>query len=242
MALLAAQLTACTRAVYGIAGAAIGVAYVLRAIGDVGNGVLSWLSPIGWSQAMHAYSGERWWPALLLVAATTVTAGAAYAVFARRDVGAGIWPARPGPARAPVGLRGSLGLAWRLQRGSLLAWAAGLFVGGIAYGSIGDDVDEPDRRLRLRAGRVRRRRPDLVDSFYATAALMLALIGTGFAISSALRPRGEENDGQVESLLATALPRSRWLASHLVITVRGHGRHRRAQRARAGTRVRAGHG
>ena len=57
--------------------------------------------------------------------------------------------------------------------------------------------------------------PDLVDSFYGTSALMLALIATGFTISSALRPRGEENDGRVESLLATALPRSRWLAGHL---------------------------
>ena len=31
--------------------------------------------------------------------------------------------------------------------------------------------------------------------FYATAMLMLALIASGFAISSALRPRGEEDAG-----------------------------------------------
>ena len=37
IALVAAQLTASTRAMYGIAGAVIGVAYVLRAIGDVGD-------------------------------------------------------------------------------------------------------------------------------------------------------------------------------------------------------------
>jgi ABC-2 type transport system permease protein len=221
VALLAAQLTSSTRTMYGMAGAAIGVAYGLRAIGDVGNGALSWLSPIGWYQAMHAYSGERWWPALLLVAATMVAAGAAYAVFARRDVGSGVWPARPGPARAPVGLQGSLGLAWRLQRGSLIAWAAGLFVGGLAYGSIGDDVTSLLGDSDFAQDVFGANGPDLVDSFYATSALMLALIGAGFAISSTLRPRSEENDGQVESLLATALPRWRWLASHLVITLAG---------------------
>ena len=83
-----------------------------------------WLSPIGWYQAMHAFSGERWWPALLLLAAAGLAGhGAAYAVFARRDVGSGIWPARPGPDRAPIGLRGSFGLAWRLQRGAVIGWA-----------------------------------------------------------------------------------------------------------------------
>ena len=42
---------------------------------------------------------------------------------------------------------------------------------------------------------------------------MLALIAAGFAISSALRPRGEEDDGLAEPLLATALPRRWWLSA-----------------------------
>ena len=221
VALLAAQLTSSTRAMYGITGAAIGVAYGLRAVGDVGNGVLSWLSPIGWYQAMHAYSGERWWPALLLAAAAFVAGATAYAVFDRRDVGAGLWAARPGPARAPVGLRSGLGLAWRLQRGSLVGWAAGLFVGGIAFGSIGDDVEDLLGDSGYAQDVFGAGGPDLVDSFYAASALMLALIAGGYAISSALRPRGEETDGRVESLLATALPRGRWLAGHLAITAVG---------------------
>ena len=61
----------------------------------------------------------------------------------------------------------------------------------------------------------------VVDSFYAVAALMLALIAAGFAISSTLRPRGEEDDGRVETLLATALSRRRWGAANLTVTVCG---------------------
>ncbi|HEV7876093.1 MAG TPA: polyketide antibiotic transporter, partial [Nocardioides sp.] len=80
-ALVAAQLTSSTRAMYGIAGAFIGLTYALRAVGDVGSPVLTWLSPIGWYQAMHPFSGLLWWPALLLVTASAVTAAAAYAVF-----------------------------------------------------------------------------------------------------------------------------------------------------------------
>ena len=59
----------------------IGVSYGLRAIGDVSGGGLSWLSPIGWYQAMHAYSGERWWPVVLLVVLGALTTAAAYLVF-----------------------------------------------------------------------------------------------------------------------------------------------------------------
>jgi ABC-2 type transport system permease protein len=61
----------------------------------------------------------------------------------------------------------------------------------------------------------------LVDCFYATAVSMIALIGVGFAVSSALRARAEEVDGRVESLLATGLARSRWLLAHVAVTVGG---------------------
>ena len=61
----------------------------------------------------------------------------------------------------------------------------------------------------------------LVDSFYAVAAVMLALIAAGFAISSALRTRGEEDEGRVESLLATGLSRQRWGLTNLAVTVSG---------------------
>jgi ABC-2 type transport system permease protein len=221
VALLAAQLTSSTRASYGLAGAVLGVAYGLRAIGDVSGGALSWLSPIGWYQGMHAFSGERWWPAALLVGLAAGGTAAAYAVFHHRDFGAGVVATRPGPDRASASLASGLGLAWRLQRPSILGWAAGLFLGGLGYGSIGDDVkslmgDSQFSKDVFGAGG-----PDLVDSFYAVAVLMLVLIASGFTVSSALRPRGEEDSGRVEAVLATALPRRRWLLGHLVVTVAG---------------------
>lgn len=52
-----------------------------------------------------------------------------------------------------------------------------------------------------------------------TLASVIALIAGGFAVSSAPRPHGEEDDGRVEPLLATELPRLRWLLGHLGVTV-----------------------
>ena len=42
-----------------------------------------------------------------------------------------------------------------------------------------------------------------------------------FAISSALRPRSEEENGHLEALCATGLSRRRWLLGHVAMTVGG---------------------
>ena len=221
VALTAAQLTSTTRATYGLTGAVMAAAYALRAVGDIANETVSWLTPIGWYQRMYAFSGLRWWPALLLLAVAVGTVLAAYAVLDRRDIGSGVLAARPGPERAAPLLGTPFGLAWRLQRGSVIGWALGLALTGLAYGSIGDSAGEligdneaTQQMLTAGAG-------DLVAGFQAVSMVMLALLASAFAISSALRPRGEELSGRLEPVLATAASRSRWLLAHVAVTVLG---------------------
>ncbi len=221
VALVAAQLTASTRSMYGLTGAVIGAAYALRAVGDVGADALSWLSPIGWYQRMYAFSGLRWWPALLLVVALVVVVAAAYAVFERRDYGSGLLAARAGPAHGAAGLRSPAALAWRLQRPSILGWGAGSALVGLSYGSIGDSAgdligdNEAARELMAGGG------SDLVAGFQAVSMLALALLASGFAVSSALRARGEEESGRGEPLLATGTSRTSWWGGQVAVTVLG---------------------
>ncbi|UYM07313.1 ABC transporter permease [Solicola gregarius] len=220
VALLAAQLTESARAMYGIVGAVIAVAYVVRGIGDVGDGTLSWLSPIGWMQGMRPYDNERWWPLLLSLVVAAVLVGVALRLLARRDVGSGILPPRPGPARAGAGLQSALGLAWRLQRGPFIGWAIGVFLVGIAYGSIGTDVEDIMGSGGA-ADAVAQAGGDLTDSFYATTALMMAVFASAYAIQGGLRARSEELAGRAEPLLATHLDRVRWLWGHTVVVLVG---------------------
>lgn len=204
VALLAAQVTSTPRAAYGITGAVIGASYVLRAVGDVGTSWLSWASPIGWYQGMHAFSGLRWWPLVPLALAAVALAAGAAATFRRRDHGAGVLAARPGPTRAAPALGTPLGLAWRLQRGSLIGWTLGLLLTGLSYGSLGTDVgdllgdSDATREVFAQGG------ADLVEGFYATAILMLALMSCGYAVSQSLRPRHDEAQGVLEVLLRPA--------------------------------------
>jgi polyether ionophore transport system permease protein len=222
VALVVAQVTENTRIVYGVTGAALGAAYLLRTVGDIGDGTASWFSPIGVAQKARPFAGERWWPFLLLLATIAVLVAAARALLTRRDLGAGLVPQRPGRPAASWSLGHPLGLAFRLQRGALLGWGAGVLVTGIAYGWIGPTVDTfigQNRALaNLLAGAGG---GSLTDSYFAASFRIMALLATGFAIQSALRLRSEETSMRAEPVLATPVSRSRFAASHLTVAFAG---------------------
>src|SRR5579864_4965489 len=222
LALLAAQMTENTRVVYGAAGAVLGASFVLRAAGDIGDGTASWFSPIGIAQKARPFAGERWWPFLLLLGMTAVLLAASSSLAARRDPGAGLTAARPGRARAAPSLGHPLGLAIRLQRASLLGWAAGVVVTGIAYGWIGPTVDafigQNKALAEVLAGAGG---GNLTDKYFAASLRIIALVAAGFAVQSALRVRGEEASMRAESVLATPVSRTRFAASHLAVGFAG---------------------
>lgn len=94
-----AQISENARPARGMAASVLGVAYLLRAVGDGSDTApwLSWLSPVGWTQQTRAFAGERWW-ALgipLVVGAALIALGVS--LEARRDFGAGLRPSALGP-------------------------------------------------------------------------------------------------------------------------------------------------
>src|SRR5439155_1487619 len=125
-ALVVAQITENTRVVYGSSGALLGLAYVMRIIGDIGDGRVSGFSPIGLAQKTRPFAGERWWPLLPLLAAAVALIAVAFRLAVRRDHGAGLVAPRPGRSVAAPSLGHPLGLAMRLQRGALMGWGAGV--------------------------------------------------------------------------------------------------------------------
>ncbi|MDG4830238.1 ABC transporter permease [Solwaraspora sp. WMMD1047] len=222
VAAVAAQLTAYGRGAVGLATAALGGLYGLRVVGDIGDGTLSWLSPFGWAQATRMYVDDRWWPLLPAVALTAALTVLAFALNARRDVGAALLAPRPGRAAAAPTLAGPLGLAWRLQRATVLAWAIGVFLLGVVYGTLIGEIESfVADNAAVRDFLPETATGDAVDAFFAMVLTLVALLVAGFAIQSALRLRTEENAGRVEPVLAAAVPRWHWFASHLTIAALG---------------------
>jgi ABC-2 type transport system permease protein len=224
VAALTAQLTTSARAATGLATAVLGVSYLLRAIGDAsggrGAGWLSWLSPVGWAQQLRPFAGNRWAVVLLTALFAAATTAAAFVLSARRDHGAGLLADRPGP---PEGRLGSAwGLAWRLQRWSLLGWTAGFVVlGGVIGGlatTVGDLLDSAQAQdwIRRLGGQ-----QALTDAFLATELGFAGVIATAFGIQAVNRLRAEETALRAEPVLGTAVSRTRWVASHLAVGLAG---------------------
>ena len=219
---VASQLTAHARAATSLGMAVLGVAFLLRAVGDINGSALIWASPIGWAQAVHPFSDNRWWPLLLCVAAAGALLTVAVGLLDHRDLGAGLVSGRPGAPAAGSLLASPLGLAVRLQRAALLAWAFSLVVLGAVYGSMGDAVeslfkDNPAAQAFLPGASA----AGLIEGYLATIFSIDALLAAAFAVSSVLRAHAEESAGRVEPVLATATSRSAWLRSHVTVAFLG---------------------
>jgi ABC-2 type transport system permease protein len=222
VAAVAAQVAGGSRAALALGGVVLGLSFVLRAVGDVGNGVLSWASPIGWAQAIRAYADERWWVLAVPVLATTGLVVAAVALADRRDFGAGLVPQRPGPAAAGSRLASPFGLAVRLQRASVIGWASGVGLISFFYGIVADQAESMiEENPDLADFFAQLSGASITDAFLSTSVLILALMATGFTISSVLRLRSEELAGRTDALLATAVARRRLALGHLMVAVIG---------------------
>ena len=225
VAALAAQVSESTRSAYGLVGAVLGVAFLLRALGDIEGSGLVWASPMGWAQAVHPYSDNRWWPLLVCVVATAALLAGAVALLDHRDLGAGLLAARPGAAGAGRMLGSPLGLAIRLQRAALFAWAVSLGLLGAVYGGLGDTVqtlfeNNPQAQTFFPGASA----AGLVDAYLATIFSIQALLAAAYAVSSVLRARSEEAAGRAEPILATATSRASWLGSHVTVALLGSAR------------------
>jgi ABC-2 type transport system permease protein len=230
IAAVAAQLSGGARAARGIALGVLGVAFVLRGVGDSvpqagpgGPSWLSWASPLAWIQLARPFGDAEPWVLALPLAVAAAGTGLAFAIADRRDLGAGLLPGRPGRATASAFLRDPFGLAWRLQRGALAGWAIGyvfLFaICGAAAKGIGQlfgTSSALEREFTRIGGQAA-----ITNAYLAALMLLAGLVAAGYASSAVLRLRTEETGKLAELVMATATGRIRWALSHIALAVTG---------------------
>ncbi|MCX5210232.1 ABC transporter permease [Kitasatospora sp. NBC_00240] len=227
VAAVTAQLAETARAATGSASAVLGLAFVLRAAGDAtdtaGPGRPGLLSPIGWAGQVRPFAADRWWILAVLLGAALALAGLAYALVARRDLGAGLIPQRPGPAVAAPSLSTHFALARRLHSGTLYGWCAGLAAAGAVFGAVaegvaslaGDNASVADMLRRTGGSR------GILDAYLGSIMGLLGMVAAGYAVQAVLRLRAEETGGRAEPVLATAVSRLAWAGGHLLFPLLG---------------------
>lgn len=218
-----AQLSASARTCGAVAAGAIAVLFGLRALGDTTSaGWLSWLSPFGWSTRLRAWSDPRGWVLLLDLAAWVLLVVAALALRARRDLGAGLVAARPGPARGSPRLADALALNLKVHATSLTVWTVACAVLGALMAAIvpgiGSILDSDSaRQMMERLGGVGALQETLVAALISVGAIVIScfvatVVGQGGA---------EERDGRTEEVLATATTRTTTFLAVALVAIGG---------------------
>lgn len=221
---LAVQVTEYSRAATGIAGVALGTAWMIRAAGDMMSDYgspLSWFSPLAWSHQTRPYVDGRWWPLLLSVAFAAGAAAVGYALSTRRDIGAGVVAARAGVPTAASWLSSPLAAAFRLQRSSLIWWTVTLAAFGFMFGGFADQITDlegmSETRIDMFGGSVE----TLVDGYLGVITLLSATLAGIMMVLGVQSARTEEIKGRAEPVLATATSRWTWLGGYLAVVSGG---------------------
>ena len=220
------QLASTTRGAAGLGFGFLGAVFALRAVADSADPgtfvhALGWLSPLGWTGHVEAYGANHTWVLLLGVLALVVGVAVALAVLDRRDLGAGVIPARSGPRRAGRLLAGPLSLVTKLARGTIIGWAVGMVLGGVVVGSllgsVADMVSDPAIQDLLQ--KLGGTTGSIEDVYVATEIHFVAVAVAAAGIALVLRLVGSERSGLGEVVLSTPTSRARWFGAHVLLPI-----------------------
>lgn len=226
VAAICGQLSSTSRGANSLGVAVMALFYFVRAGADLqANGTdpspLSWFSPIGWAQNMRAFGQDSWWPLLALLALTTLGCAAALRIETSRDLGMGLLPEQRGPSRASAFLTYPVGLALRLQRGSLIGWFTGAVVAGAFFGSVAQAMTSVLDPANPFATSFVGSSNSMLDGILGIFVLFNGLLAGAFAVQCLAGARGEEASGRLESQLAGAISRNSWLVAQVAVAAVG---------------------
>jgi ABC-2 type transport system permease protein len=229
--LFAAQLFRTSRAANSLSVAFVLAAYLVRGIGDatgtpsedllhVTPAWPSWLSPIGYGQFTGAYVENDLTPLLFPLGFAVMVIGLVFALQSVRDQGASLLAGRDGRAVAGPVLSSSFGLTWRLNTPILISWTAGAIATGLLATSLSPlvsrfsgDLPQIAEMLRSAIGS----EATIEQAFVATFYGLVGVLAAACAVQVGIRARQEEAHGTAEQVLATRVPRVRWLLEYWIV-------------------------
>ncbi|MCL2284861.1 MAG: hypothetical protein FWC32_00685 [Firmicutes bacterium] len=248
VAALFSQLSSNSRGASSYSFAAMGLFYFLRAGADMdpeGMGFLAFLSPLGLMSRTWVYINNVWWPVFVIFGIAAAFTALAYWLCSIRDIDQGLIPARAGKPYGGRLLKSAFGLNFRLLRTSIIVWVLVLFITGLSYSTVLQDIDtfvagnDMYRQMLLAPTGLL----DQIDIDYMTTeqiaaqmnavlnaagfnivqmfanmiGFVMAMIATVPVIMFILKAKGEEKAIRSELLFATPTSKIRYLLGFVVI-------------------------
>lgn len=213
--ILASQLAPTRRRAAGVAGAALGLSFLIRMVADTMSGMawMRWASPIGWLEEARPLTGSHPAPLALALGLAAGCGWAAVHLGGRRDLGTAVLTDRVSGPGGRHPLDSLFALASRQVRGASLGW---LFGTGVLAGVIGSETTIASKALSD-SGSARKVLARLGGSqglgraYLAVSLELLALMIVLQVINQVTSARSEEANGRLDNLLSQPVSRPRWL-------------------------------
>ncbi len=222
------QLVDVRRRAAALAAGVLGLAYVLRMVGNStdGRSWVRWTTPLGWMDELKPYGDPDLRALLPMLIVPVLLAALAVTLRSRRDIGGALLAADSGREPRLRLLGGPTAFAWRSNRAVLLGWIIGLgtyaAVMGALISTMIDWLAQDAAYQQIMA--------DLGLDQALTILGFLAMIGVMFGVAVALQvawrigaARGEEESGRADAILARPVSRLRWLGGHALLSLLGGG-------------------
>jgi ABC-2 type transport system permease protein len=117
-------------------------------------------------------------------------------------------------------LSSSFGLTWRLNVPILLSWTAGAIAAGLLATSLSSIVSQFSADLPQIAEMLRSAigsEATIEEAFVATFYGLVGVLAAACSVQVGIRARQEEAHGTAEQVLATRVPRVRWLLEYWIV-------------------------
>jgi len=221
MTALIAQLSSTSKGTIGLSMFLLGILYLMRAAGDLHSETLARISPLGMVQRTESFINNYVWPLLVVLGLSIIVFIISFALNYSRDFGQGLVPARGGRAHAGKMLGGEFGLALRLCRGVLIAWATSIFVLSAAYGSVFGDLQnfyKTNDLFKMMMGTPGIKEKDMIDPIVSMLTIIMAIIVTIAVVAILFKIKGEENSSRLEQVYSKSVSRVSNFLSYIIIS------------------------
>ena len=220
------QLVEVRRRVAGLGAGLIGLAYVLRMLGNSADSRagVRWTTPLGWLDQAGPFGADDPLALVPMLLVPVLLALLAVRLRVMRDTG-GALLAPESAGRSRLGLLSSpVAFAWRSTWATLVAWTVGLAAVGAIMGALVstmiDWIAEDEGYQQILAS-VGLEAALTLEGFVAVMALVFGLAVALHAVWRIGAARAEEEASRLEAILARPVGRLRWLGGHLLLTVLG---------------------